>query len=255
MPHDLHDEAPAPAALPPPEALADLGVRFEKACRAALRPRPDDDEPMARALATDLAETHRRAFDHALRLGQGFARTYGVELELSDLEAVVPALRSPCLRGALRAVPGEDAVTLERDGCPAAALGPGACDFHREAASGLVLGLAPGVRHTRYASRGHGDPSCVDLFFTDPESPLRFGPLPDELREPLAALAASARLVDPSAKVEFLGVSEGVLLYRVARSGCGGEVSVQRFVEHGLRRRFPELSVLEVSPRAPLGEP
>ena len=58
---------------------------------------------------------------------------------------------------------GEPALKLERAGCPVAAHGAAACDYWREAISGLVLGMS-GLLHGRHASLGHKDPSCVDVF-------------------------------------------------------------------------------------------
>lgn len=208
-----------------------------------------DDLLLAAATAKDASRAQRRAFDHSLRLGRGFARTYGVELGLEELPQTLGMLDVPCLQGCWRAIDDDRALLLERDECPAARLGPNACDFFREASSGLVLGLTGGIRHARLESRGHGDARCIDLFHEDPESPLRFGTIPAAMRGDLARVRALARAFDSSAEVEFLGVSEGVLLYRLDRRTGASDVSVRGLVERAVSRRFPELSVREISPR------
>lgn len=238
------------------ELAADLGDRWRRARLAALRAfvaDPAETDEMAlltRALAVDANEVSRRVFDNSLRLGQSFARFAGHELALGELPELLLALGSPCLQGAWRACASEPALTLTRDGCGAV----GACDYWREAIDGLVLGVTGGIRLARHQSQGHGGARCEDVVYIDPESPLRFGSIPDEMQDGLARVRASARRFDASVDVVFLGVSEGVLLYQLKKNGCASELDVASMVERGLRKRFPDLALREISPR-PVLEP
>jgi hypothetical protein len=238
---------------------ADLADRWRRARIAALasllpatdtRASNDELALLTRALAVDGAEAYRRVFDNSLRLGQGCARWFGHEPALGELPALLSELQSSCLRGQWQPCEGEAALTLSRIGCEAS----GACDYWREAIDGLVLGLSGGIRHARHHSCGHGGSSCVDVIYVDPESPLRFGSIPEPMQAGLERVRGTARHFDSSIDVKYLGVSEGVLLYQIERSGCGGELDVGAVIEKGLRKRFPDLALREISPR-PVLEP
>jgi hypothetical protein len=240
-------------------ALVDLADRWRRARRAALfavvpeADRGELDEPLlARALARDAASVSRRVFDNSLRLGTGFARHFG-EPDLNELPHVLGTLGVPCLHGDYAPARGERALELTREGCDAAP-SAGRCDFWREAVDGLVLGMTGGIRHARHESRGHGSGRCRDVFFVDPESALRFGPIPEAMASALERVRGLVRAFQSSIDVEFLGLSEGTLYYQERRGGgCqggeGGDVSVASLVQRSIRRRFPEVSVREISPR------
>jgi hypothetical protein len=197
-------------------------------------------------------ELFRRVFDNSLRLGKGFMLHHGGPVGLEELPGVLGQLGVQCLRGSWRRAEDEPAEFLEREPCQSGASAIG-CDYWREACDGLVLGLSGGTRHTRHASSGHGDARCLDVLYVDPESPLRFGLLPDELRE---ALEPTRRLIQRfrgGGDVTFLGVSEGVLLYQLT-AGCGGKAPLTELLERCVRARFPNLTLREMSPRGVLDQ-
>ncbi len=243
------------------EALKDLAPRFRHARRAALRsllPEADgtesDDDLLAQALARDPVGAGKAVFDNSLKLGTAFARFYDKEFTLGELPEVLDALGVPCLGGVWRPAEGEPARILERAGCAGGALGPATCDWWREAIDGLVLGITGGIMHARHESVGHGDARCVDVVYVRPESPMRFGPIPPELRETLDRVCRLARVFDSTVQVNFLGISEGTLSYQAKKSGCGGGIAVSALVEREVHRRFPELALMDVSPRSVLAE-
>lgn len=236
------------------ESLRDLSERWRRARRAALRavvvPTTGDDgedQLLAQALGVDCDSTLRHVFENSLKLGTGFARFFHTEPALEDLPAVLARLMTPCASGTWTVLQeGEPALRLERAGCPAAAHGSAACDYWREAISGLVLGMS-GFLHGRHASRGHKDPSCIDVFFLTPQSEHRFGPIPDEMRETLEGAVRLVKRFDSRVEIEFLGIAEGVLYYHEKRGG--GEVSTASQLKSAVQRRFPDLSLRELSPR------
>lgn len=236
----------------------ELSLRWRHARRAALRKvlpastaDTPDDELLRSALASDAAAAHRAVFENSLRLGRGYAAVEGSHATFSDLAGALPELAVPCAERTPRA-PEDDsaAMYLERDACPASALGADGCDFYREAIAGLVLGMTGGILHTRHDSAGHGGARCVDAVYLDPEWSGRHGPVPDELRPHLEAAARTLSMFDSRARVEFLGVSEGVLHYAVKGAGGTGGLRLGATLERLLARRAPGLSLREVSPRA-----
>lgn len=239
-------------------AAQDLAGRWRRARRAALvavvpgaSADTSEDELLVQALDCSADDTLRRLFDVSLRLGQSFRAYYRLELPLADVVRLLPELEVPCAARTWAAVPGEAAQRAERAPCDAWSRHPRACEAWREAIHGLALGVTGEVRFARHASRGAGDPRCVDVLYVHPLSPARFGPIPDELRPGLDAIRRTARAFDGALEIEFLGLSEGVLYYRAQRaSGADGDAGhVTTSIEHDLRRRFPGLVTREVSPR------
>jgi hypothetical protein len=237
------------------ELIGDLASRWRRARLASLRAidpqAPDgisDDERLERALAVDAEGAQRAVFDNSLRLGGSFARFAGRELGLDELPELLGSFPVRCLAGAWRASPDEPGAYLERSGCPSAAAG--ACDWWREAISGLVLGVTGGILHARHESRGHGDARCVDVVFLRARAPLRFGPIPEPMRPALERVRRLARAFDALAEVAFVGLSEGTLFYELTEPAVAGGIGVRSLVERELHRRLPALAVREITPRA-----
>ncbi|MCC6644672.1 MAG: hypothetical protein IT374_03745 [Polyangiaceae bacterium] len=240
------------------EAHRELSARWRHARRAALRAvlsdstsETGDEELLRAALLAAPAAAQRAVFDNSLRLGRGYAAVQASHATFSELVGALPELGVACAERRPRA-PDDDsaAVYLEREACPVAALGPAGCDFYREAMAGLVLGMTGGAMHARHDSAGHGGARCVDAVYLDPEWSGRHGPVPDELRPHLEAAARTLSMFDSRARVEFLGVSEGVLHYAVKGAGGTGGLRLGATLERLLARRAPGLSLREVSPRA-----
>jgi len=241
--------------------LRDLSQRWQFARRAALRSvlpestgAESHDELLVAALAADAEGAIKAVFDNSLALGAGFARYYGTELPLHALPDTLASLGVPCLLGEWARDEHEPALRLTRAGCPSGALGAGACHFYREAIDGLVLGLTGGILHARHESAGNGGERCVDVFYLDPESDLRFAPIPDEMVGVLEGVLRQAKTFNARADVTFLGLSEGVLYWREGGAHEPGTVSVRSLVERGVQRRFPDLRLREISPRSVLAE-
>ncbi len=208
----------------------------------------DEGLLLAGALASDEGSVLRRAFEHSFALGRGFASFHGVEITLDDLPELLPTLDAPCTRGDCTLDHDGASAHLHRSGCEVSPGGPGACDFYREALQGLLLGLSGELLHTRHASRGHGDGACVDVVYVDPESHLRFGPIPAGMLEVLQGITRMIHAFDSSQRIEFLGLSESVLYYRLTRDH-DSQLCATAIVERSVRKRFTGLSAREVSSR------
>ncbi len=233
-------------------ALEDLGARWERARRAALRTvagrvEAESDEALAvRAFEVDAREASRLAFDHGVTLGKGFVRSFG-PVAFHQLPETLSRLPGPCLRGQWEPHPREAAFVLERPSCGGCA---SVCDAWREALDGLVVGVTGEGRATRHRSGGHGDGTCVDVLYRDPESRLRFGFIPDGMRDGLEAITKFLNGMKGT-HLEFRGVSEGVLLYELAVEGCGGTEAVTKLLARSVTARWPALTLRDVSPRSP----
>ncbi|MBZ0234799.1 MAG: hypothetical protein K8M05_20890 [Deltaproteobacteria bacterium] len=213
----------------------------------------DHDALVALALERAPDDVLRKVFDVSRRLGASFRAYHHLDLPLNDLCDVLPRLGVPCAARSWTRVTGEAACRGERAGCRDAALHPRACAFWREAIDGLVLGMTSAVLFARHASRGAGDASCVDVLHVHPQSPSRFGPIPAHVRDELERIGRTARALDPSLAVTFLGISEGVLYYRAERDAAGDQ-HASTAIEPAVRRRFPRLALREISPRPVLAE-
>lgn len=239
------------------ELAVDLASRWRRARCAALRDAaPGLDAHQTEESLLPIALDHapeaalRLVFEHSKQLGEGFRRFYKLDLPLTELAAFLPLLGVPCLARAWIRAAEEPAYVAEHAGCAAPSQHPRACDYWREAIEGLVLGMTGAVRHGRHASRGHGAPHCVDVLYVHPQSPLRFGPIPEDLRVGLESVRRVARAFDGSTEIEFLGLSEGVLHYQSRALGGAGSLRINTVIEQGIARRFPGLATREVSARA-----
>jgi len=234
--------------------VADLAERWRFARCAAVRKAVPDlpmglahDAIVALGLERAPDAVLRNVFDVSRRLGAGFRAHHRLDLPMSGLCDVLPQLGVACAARRWMRRPGETECRGERTGCADAALHPRACAFWREAIEGLVLGMTSAVLFARHASRGSGDHRCVDLLYVHPQSPSRFGPIPDHVRDALERIRRTACALDPSLDVIFLGISEGVLYYRADRADGGDHASSA--IEPAVLRRFPHLALREISPR------
>lgn len=248
--HELH---PHPEAIGAAGRAQDLAARWQRARLSALRAvvgeaaQGSEAELLACALEVDPAQTFTRVFDNSARLGAGFKRHFREHHTLATLPALLGALGVPCLRGAWRTTSG--AALLERPPC-AATQGAGVCDWWREAIDGLVAGLSDEARHARHRSLGHGDGACLDVLYDDPEGTARFGPLPPEVEQAAQPIARLVRRLAAGVTLELLGVSEGVLLYRLQGQGGAAPAPARALVEGALAQKLPGLHFKELSPRA-----
>lgn len=260
--------------------MEDLARRWMLARCAALRsllgevdPGLDEASLVRMAAARDPDAASKQVFDYSRALGLGFRRYYRIDLTLVDLSDILPALGVPChARGFARSEtePAWCSAGLACCAPPETAL----CAHWRESIHGLVGGISSGVCYSRIESPGTGGAGCVDLLHVDPQTPLRFGPIGADLQAGLDAVTALIHRINPSAKVEFFGMVDGALHYRLqaSRGACGscadlpsadadlldlvglasdprGGLDVGTVLTHSLRRRFPNLRLCDASPR------
>lgn len=243
----------------------DLSARWARARLAAakavvgeVREGADEASVFACAAEVDELELHRRLFENSARLGDGFRKFYRREVRLADLPGLLSCLSVPCLNdGKWIAAEREEAFRFERPPCRKDCTAA-VCDAWRECIDGLVVGLTGSARHTRTASLGHGQSTCVDVIYENAESELRYGELDEAIVPVLESVQRFVRMFK-GADVRFLGVSEGVLLYQLDTTSCGDlRGNAREMIEGTLKKKLPHLEVRELSPRAvldPNGEP
>jgi hypothetical protein len=246
------------------EVVVDLASRWRRARLAALsaalpgaadQPSPLDEAARLAGADDDAAEEAlRKVFDNSHELGRSFRRFHRVDLPLGDLAALLPHLGSPCVSGDWRRESDEGVYRTDRVGCDMSPRHRRTCDYWREAIGGLVLGLTCGIYHARHHSLGHGAERCTDVLYVHPQSPERYGPIPEEVRSGLESLRRTTRIFDSTFELDFLGISEGVLYYTASRDGVAGDFNLVAHVERGVARRFPWLTPREASPRSVFSE-
>ncbi len=240
-----------------PERMVDLSGRWLRARRAAalkvtgeLAEAQDELGLVARAVAANEQDAMRQVFSHSHALGNSYRRFFKTVPALQQWPDFLAALATPCLAGRWSTIPACDgALRLTRGGC-AWGVDARLCDWWREAADGLVLGVSGVLRHTRHRSRGHGDGDCQDVLFEDVDGAPRYGDIPPQLQPSLQAIHSQVRLWDSAARLEWLGLSEGVLLYRLTRVNQDAGLALNQMVEQQLGRRIPNVKIQELAPRA-----
>lgn len=237
-----------------PTVTKDLAARWARARQAALLatgieyPTLSETDLIQLALSRDRELCLKLAFDKSRQLGLGFRRFYDVDVPLQNLVRLLPDLGPPCFQGKWERAEGPAHFRLEREPCPwkksCGTLGA----FFREAADGLVLGLSSSAHFARHRSQAAGDTICVDVLFVHDTKELRYGPLPESMRQGLAEAKKLANTFDSQTEVDFLGVSEGVLFYALKTNPAHPGVRIKPSLERALLRRFPHMSFVDVTP-------
>lgn len=252
---------PLPSNSQPLLPVADLGRRWKlarlAAVRAVLQEGVEEEEELLVRLASerDPKLLHKSVFDNSRVLGLGFQRYYRLDLTLPDMAALLPTLGSPCHIGGFHRAEGEPA--WQSRGQPCRNAGASQCSYWREATSGLVHGLSSTALYTRLESPGAGGEACVDLLHSLAQSPLRFRPIPALMLPGLQEISQLVLRINSNAKLEFLGITEGVLHYQLqaGHSPCGaGGLDLAVILKRSLNRRFPGLSTCDATGRPVLSE-
>lgn len=200
----------------------------------------------------------KNIFDHSRLLAISFSKCMGLSFELQDFQDFLTGSQIPCVQG--QWVTREKARVLTRSGCGfCAQAGADACDYWREALDGLVMGLGEDERLARHASIRHGDSACIDVFYSDKdgnkETSLAWGPLPEHM-------AAELKLIcddfESKMKTSVLlkGLSEGVLYFEFKSATdtfCNGGQLLTSTLLRKVQKKYPGLTVQEVTPRAVIG--
>jgi len=209
----------------------------------------DDEETRAvRALQQDQAQLLHAVFAVSQALGRSWARYHRVNPTLEQLASVLPRLGVACVAGPW--VPSAGCWTLTRLPCSQGALG--LCAYWREATDGLVSGMSTEARFSRHRSAAAGDPACVDVLFEGVGHPLRHGAIPEHMEDALRSVSSTLRLLDSRARVEWLGLSEGVLHYRLAAvtQSDGPQLALEQMLHTQVSRRIPGVVLQDATSRA-----
>lgn len=197
-------------------------------------------------------------FDHSRALAISFSKYIGLSFELQDFQSLLMASQIPCFQGEWDS--RTNAKVLSRKGCVfCVKAGANVCDYWREALDGLVMGLGERERLARHASVRHGDATCIDVFYFDgdekKEISLHWGPLPQEMATELKIICDDFEK-KMKTSVIVKGLSEGILYFEFKSATdalcSGGEILTSAFLRK-IQKRYPSLSVQDVTPRAVIG--
>ncbi|MSP54818.1 MAG: hypothetical protein EXR69_04315 [Myxococcales bacterium] len=197
--------------------------------------------------------TLRRVFDTSCALGASFRRYYRVDLTLVDVAELLPELGAPCHAPGFQRIGQEAVWRSDRAACGDGRL-PGLCDHWRESSPGLAGALSTAACFTRVDAPAHGGSRCTDLLHLDPQTPLRFSAAGSAAQSAVDAAAKLVRSVHVGARLDVLGLTKGVLHYRIEPSRGGCALDTHTVFGRALRRRTPTLTVCNASPRPVLNE-
>lgn len=205
----------------------------------------------------------KQLFLNSRNLGQSYQKNFGLMWEQEDFINHLSQLGSPCFSGAWER--RASASVLIRSGCSQGReLGTRVCQYWREAADGLVIGLSEGDRFVRHCSVESGDATCVDVIYQDEATPSdaiwesenRWGPLPQELNSTLKIIEENFDKL--KVDLSFLGISEKNLFYKLEpreNLTCGSSGTIFRtLLQEKVKKVMPDLHLRDASPVAVYGE-
>ncbi len=251
------------------ESIADLATRWQKARTAAIKLVESDltDESLPPKL-TDFSEEQfekllKAVFLNSRNLGKGYQKAYGVSWDRQDFVLYLGQMGTPCGQGAWSQL--QSASALIRQGCDSGKkYGSRYCQYWREAFDGLVLGLSDTEYFARHRSLPVGDEECVDLVYdgegehvqSSIQKESKWGPIPEEYAQKLSE--TQLKFDRMGADVEFLGVSENKLFYKLSgkdNQTCGsGETIFRSSLERHIKEILPRLVLQTANPVAVYGE-
>lgn len=250
-----------PAAAPAPCPVLDpieLAGRWSRAREAALDrlgagEQGEPESQRARAAAgARFEDLLREVGRNSWRLGRSVARSFGTVDEIEPLATLLAASGMPCAQGVRRT---DDEISIcTRADCGTTASGTEICDFYREALDGFVCGASERLRFSRWRSAPRNRGRCGDVLHSAERPDARFEPLPPEVHDHLAG--PLERLGAKGVGIELLGIAENRVYVRseTGRSAaCGpGKLYIDLLASH-LAARFPDLELVDASPRAVMG--
>lgn len=195
------------------------------------------------------------SFSRALALS--FSKFYKISFEVNDFKELFQSSQIPCFRG--ECAKTNCAVTLERSGCSSCVkLKAFTCDYWREAADGVVVGLGEHERIVRHGSVRHNDAHCLDVIFSDAQKneSLNWGKIPEHLVDELEKIKVDFE-EKMKTKVVIRGINEGTLHYELqieSENACGGGSLINYTFISKVKNIYPGLKFKDVSPQAVLGK-
>jgi len=154
----------------------------------------------------------RTVFDESRRCGVDVAKEVGRTLSVCEISNLISESRVSCFCEIWERDDAGLSRYLKRIGCPQRN-SAFVCDYWREAADGLVMGLGDDAGFARHRSLGHGDDECLDFVYTAWEKKHQFGSVPMAIEEALTDIKED--LSKLGAEFTLIGFSEGVLFYRL----------------------------------------
>ncbi|MGZ3773860.1 MAG: hypothetical protein ACXVCY_03135 [Pseudobdellovibrionaceae bacterium] len=208
-------------------------------------------------------EVLKQTFLNSRKLGQSYQKKFSCSWEQSDFILYLERLAGHCFHGTWEKK--NNSSTLIRKGChPGKQYGPRFCQYWREAADGLIIGLSDQERFARHACVETADELCIDVVYSDEviptdkiwENPLRWGPLPQSMTQELGEI--ENRFREMKVHLSFLGLSEKNLFYKLEPKEnitCGTSgVLYRNRLQELIKKSFPDLTLKDASPVAVYGE-
>lgn len=203
----------------------------------------------------------RAVFDSSRKLAISASKRFSLQFDLDDFQTIFSASNIPCTAGHWTS--RKAARVAEQRACPL--LGTvnlqAVCQWFREAADGLVMGLGSTERYVRHRSQGYGDESCLDVIYDDgagaEQGVLRWGPVPPPMSASLDSVVRDfARNGDT---VKWVGYSAGTIFYSLNEGSIKPLCGTKARQKHEdlfskVHHLVPELRMQDAAPLAVYGE-
>lgn len=196
----------------------------------------------------------RAVFECSRKLGRSLALYLGIAAEPEDIRTILVGSGIGCFSGNWSGS-GEQ-LKVTRFGCERPARADSFfCDYWREAADGLVMGLGDEMRFWRHRSLGRGNDLCMDVISPTPDEASRWERVPEEVVRAVGPVRE--RLARSGVELSLKGTSEGALIYSLSSSsgplcGPGGKLIHDSFARE-VASRCDGLRVQDASPLAVYG--
>lgn len=186
---------------------------------------------------------------------------YRRDWSMKDVAALAAFSGSPCFGRSWDLTPQESdkeaiGMGLKRSACAEGVSNHFHCEYWKEALDGLITGLSDQLFLSRHSSAKSKHESCIDWLYPSRMSPLKYGPLAEDLK--LLVNEISLRLEKSKIVLRVWGLSEGILYYQMESAIIGFCGPGKRLFEEDFKKavlgKFPNTKFFDVTPRAVIGE-
>jgi len=203
----------------------------------------------------------RAIFNVGGLFASSMGRYYRREWTMEEAARLAAFSGSPCFgRPWKQILKSESSETLgvgsERYACAEGLTQSFHCEYWKDALEGLLSGLSGSLYLSRHENGRNDARQCLDWIYPTRESPLKFGPLPDDLKALVTVI--SERFERAKVVLRVWGLSEGNLYYQMDSALTGFCGPGKRLFEGDFKKAvavlYPQLGYVDVTPRAVLPE-
>lgn len=197
----------------------------------------------------------RKIFDLSRKTGLEILKEKE-NLNIKETVDIINSLEIPCIKASFEFDEATSSAKSTRETCICNA-NENSCQYWRESLDGLIMGIGDNERYVRYQSILYGkNDTCVDVIYDSSVSDMRWGEIPFEISIALTPLIEKYQKKD--VQIILKGLNEKTLYFQIKDkdsnlSGFRRKYILENF-EETFKKKFPNLSIFEISPRAVIEE-